>query len=46
MIEELITNHNEDSEYFKIPPLGRHYTLRWAQEDLQVSMTFFNAFKS
>lgn len=30
----------DDSDYYKIPPLGRHYTLRWAQEDLQVSEVF------
>ncbi|KAK7018684.1 transcriptional adaptor 3 [Halocaridina rubra] len=35
MLEELINNANDDSDYIKIPPLGRHYTLRWAQEDLQ-----------
>ncbi|XP_064102450.1 transcriptional adapter 3-like isoform X1 [Macrobrachium nipponense] len=35
MLEDLINNPNDDSDYYKIPPLGRHYTLRWAQEDLQ-----------
>ncbi|XP_063614837.1 transcriptional adapter 3-B-like isoform X1 [Penaeus indicus] len=35
MLEDLINNPNDDSDYYKTPPLGRHYTLRWAQEDLQ-----------
>lgn len=30
----MIAAHNEDEEYFKITPLGRHYTLRWAEDDL------------
>lgn len=38
MLEDLINNPNDDSDYYKTPPLGRHYTLRWAQEDLQVSI--------
>lgn len=36
MLEDLINAPNDDSDYYKTPPLGRHYTLRWAQEDLQV----------
>lgn len=35
MLEDLINAPNDDSDYYKTPPLGRHYTLRWAQEDLQ-----------
>ncbi|XP_069950032.1 transcriptional adapter 3-B isoform X3 [Cherax quadricarinatus] len=35
MLEDMINSPSEDSDYFKTPPLGRHYTLRWAQEDLQ-----------
>ncbi|XP_071552940.1 transcriptional adapter 3-B isoform X2 [Panulirus ornatus] len=35
MLEDLINSPNDDSDYYKTPPLGRHYTLRWAQEDLQ-----------
>lgn len=33
-VEELIAGHNDDEEYLKVPPLGRHYTLRWAEDDL------------
>ncbi|KAK3864340.1 hypothetical protein Pcinc_017059 [Petrolisthes cinctipes] len=35
MLEELVNVPGDDSDYYKTPPLGRHYTLRWAQEDLQ-----------
>jgi transcriptional adapter 3 len=33
-LEELINGHNDDDEFLKIPPLGRHYSLRWAEDDL------------
>lgn len=33
-MEELINAHNDDDEFLKIPPLGRHYSLRWAEDDL------------
>lgn len=33
-VEELIAAHHDDEEYLKIPPLGRHYSLRWAEDDL------------
>ncbi|XP_071955647.1 transcriptional adapter 3-like [Antedon mediterranea] len=33
-LHELIQAHENDAEYFKVPPLGRHYSTRWAQEDL------------
>ncbi|KAJ9584598.1 hypothetical protein L9F63_021068 [Diploptera punctata] len=35
LIDELIAEHENDAEYQKVPPLGRHYSLRWAQEDLE-----------
>ena len=41
MLEDLINAPNDDSDYYKTPPLGRHYTLRWAQEDLQVNFLFY-----
>lgn len=34
VLEDIISTVTEDSEYFKVPPLGRHYTQVWAQEDL------------
>ncbi|KAG1667391.1 Transcriptional adapter 3-A [Nymphon striatum] len=33
-LEELITQHEDDADYHKIPALGKHYSLKWAQEDL------------
>lgn len=34
LLEELVTSHGDTSEYKKIPPLGRHYSLMWAHNDL------------
>lgn len=34
VLEDIINSVTEDSEYFKIPALGKHYTQVWAQEDL------------
>ncbi|RWS15841.1 transcriptional adapter 3-like protein [Dinothrombium tinctorium] len=33
LLEDMIKSYEEDSEYFKIPNLGKHYSLKWAQED-------------
>lgn len=33
LLEDLINDHEID-EFQKIPPLGKHYSLKWAQEDL------------
>ena len=35
MLEELVKTHSDLSEYHRIPPLGQHYTQRWAKEDLE-----------
>ncbi|XP_020290966.1 transcriptional adapter 3-B [Pseudomyrmex gracilis] len=34
LLEELIATHSDISEFKKIPPLGRHYSLMWAHNDL------------
>ncbi|XP_076371072.1 transcriptional adaptor 3 isoform X2 [Tachypleus tridentatus] len=34
VLEDLIKTHEEDAEYYKIPTLGKHYSLKWAQEDM------------
>uniref|UniRef100_T1J1J5 Rho GTPase-activating protein 190 n=1 Tax=Strigamia maritima TaxID=126957 RepID=T1J1J5_STRMM len=33
-LEDLIKIHDDDSEYQKIPALGKHYSIKWAQEDM------------
>jgi len=33
-LEELLRSHEDDSEYLKVPPLGMHYTEKWAEEDM------------
>lgn len=34
VLEELLKPPDDDAEYYKIPALGKHYSQRWAQEDL------------
>ncbi|XP_012269456.2 transcriptional adapter 3-B [Athalia rosae] len=34
LLEELIATHSDNTEFKKIPPLGRHYSLLWAHNDL------------
>lgn len=34
LLEELIATHGDISDFKKIPPLGRHYSLMWAHNDL------------
>ncbi|XP_052229762.1 transcriptional adapter 3-B-like [Dreissena polymorpha] len=33
-LEDLMRSHEDDVEYLKVPPLGMHYTEKWAEEDL------------
>ena len=35
LLDDLIRSHNDMSEYFRVPKLGQHYTIKWANEDLE-----------
>ena len=39
-LEDSIKASEEDHEYYKIPPLGRHYSEKWALEDLHEEQEF------
>ena len=34
VLEDIMRSHEEDGEYYKIPPLGKHYADKWRQQDL------------
>ena len=34
VLEDLMRVHEDEHEYHKIPALGKHYSQKWAQEDL------------
>lgn len=34
VLEEVLSSMKDDADFFKIPPLGKHYSERWAQEDI------------
>ncbi|XP_064635509.1 transcriptional adapter 3-B-like [Lineus longissimus] len=34
VLEDILKSREDDSEFYKIPPLGKHYSQKWAQEDL------------
>lgn len=34
LLEELVATHGDIGEFKKVPPLGRHYSLMWAHNDL------------
>ncbi|KAK3101407.1 hypothetical protein FSP39_003347 [Pinctada imbricata] len=33
-LEDLLISHEDDSDYLKVPSLGKHYSEKWAEEDL------------
>lgn len=35
VLEELMSSHDDDLEYYKIPSLGKHYSQRWLAEDTE-----------
>jgi len=35
LLEDLVRSHGDLSEYFRVPKLGQHYTIKWANEDLE-----------
>ncbi|XP_050402924.1 transcriptional adapter 3-B [Patella vulgata] len=39
LLEDTLKSHEEDSDYFKVTPLGKHYTEKWAEEDLMEEQT-------
>ena len=34
VLEDVLRSHEDDADYYKIPSLGKHYSQRWAQEDI------------
>lgn len=34
VLEDILTTHDEEADYFRVPPLGKHYAEKWAEEDL------------
>jgi transcriptional adapter 3 len=34
VLDDVLKSREDDSEFYKIPPLGKHYSQKWAQEDL------------
>jgi len=43
LLEDLMKTHSDMSEYFRVPKLGQHYTMRWAAEDMEYERTKSNA---
>jgi len=35
-VEDLLKGYQDMSEYYRVPPLGQHFAIRWAKEDLEM----------
>jgi len=35
-LEDLVKGYDDMSEFHRVPPLGQHYSIRWAKEDLEL----------
>jgi len=35
LLEELLKGYGDMGEYYRVPPLGQHFAIRWAKEDLE-----------
>lgn len=44
VLEDMLRSHENDDDYFRIPPLGKHYTEKWAEEDLLEEQRDGNSF--
>lgn len=34
VLEDILRSHEDDADYQKVPSLGKHYSIKWAQEDM------------
>ena len=34
VLEDIMRSHEENQEFYKIPPRGKHYADKWAHEDM------------
>ena len=34
-LEDLMKGYSDMGEYYRVPPLGQHYAIRWAKEDIE-----------
>ena len=34
-LEDLMKGYSDMGEYYRVPPLGQHYAIRWAKEDME-----------
>ncbi len=34
VLEDLMKSHEDEGDFYKIPPLGKHYSQKWAHEDM------------